>query len=162
MTGPIAYAGVVDWRLFRRAQMKHVGWRWAFLLLFPVLMLAFAAFSLTGAPFSIYLEVFGGALIFVPLMLAFSFFHWRRIFTKSPYLRDAISGSVSDEKFVAQGPTGTTEIPWSRFVKMKDGGDFLLCYHSPVLFNILARQFFQSDQAWEEAKRIALRSQAAA
>ena len=158
MNERIAYSGTVNWPLFRRAQIKHVGWKWTVLLLFPASMLTLTAFI--GHPVSsfVYLEGLGISTLFVPVMLLFWLFQWRRTFTRSPYLAEAISGTVSSEKFTARGSTGTTEMAWARFVNIKDGGDFLLLYHSPFLFNMLSRDFFESAELWQEARQIILRS----
>jgi hypothetical protein len=157
MVERIEYFGIVSWRQFWRAQLKHIGWRWSILLVFPVAMTIFTAFMPHDATLGAraYLPSFVVSCIFVPLMLGMWALQWRRMYIKSPYLHEPLKGVVSADEFVAEASTGRTEMPWSRFTKIKEGKDFVLLYHSPYLFSILAREFFASDAEWQAAKAFA-------
>jgi len=153
----LTYSGVVSWTLFRRALRKSAGKRWLALFVFPVLMTAYAVWSRPYAPLRLYFLCFTLASLYVPMMLILQLWKWRRRFVRSPYLREPLSGVVSPEIFIARGSTGTTEMPWSRFVKIKDAGDFILLYPSPYQFNILSREFFASEEQWQAARGFALK-----
>jgi hypothetical protein len=67
----------------------------------------------------------------VPFMLGFMVLQWRRTYRQSPLLHAPLAGSVSPDKFVAEGVTGRTEMTWSQFVRIRDADDVVLLYQSP-------------------------------
>jgi hypothetical protein len=153
----VSFTGTVSWPLFKRAQWTHVGRRWLLLLLFPVIMTAYAWWA-PGTFGSSWAMVFAAAFVWVPMMIASSLFTWRRTYTKTPFLHQRLTGSVSSQRLVVEAETGRTDITWNQFVRIRDGKDFLLLYHGPYQFNILAREFFESDADWETARRFATRA----
>ena len=157
MEPPIPYRGTVSWQLFKRAQWRHVGARWLFLFVFPVFMTATAYLSSGPMPMGILILVVIAATAFVPFMLGFMVLQWRRTYRQSPLLHTPLAGSVSPDKFVAEGVTGRTEMTWSQFVRIRDADDVVLLYQSPNVFMMLAREFFESDAAWETARSFATR-----
>jgi hypothetical protein len=155
----VPFHGTVSWPLFRRAQLKHVGRRWLILFMFPVIMIAWAWWT-AGTLGSAWAMVFAGAFAYVPIMIIFSVFGWRRMYKKTPLLHQPLAGTVSSDKFVAESVTGRTEMTWNQFVRIKDGKDLILLYYGPHQFNVLAREFFESDAAWETARNVAMRGSA--
>lgn len=153
----VSFKGTVTWKQFRRAQFKHVGIRWLFLFLWPVVMTVYVFLMLETLLIMSLIVVFIVSCNFVPLMLGFMILQWRRTYTKSPYLHQPLVGSVSSDTLVVEGVTGRTEMRWNQFVQIKDGKDFILLYHAPNLFNILACEFFESDAAWEITRKFAMR-----
>ena len=159
MEQTIGFKGTVSWQRFKSAQWKHGGARWLVLFLFPVGMTTYVWFTAVRLPAATWVLVCIVSAAFVPVMLAFNWLAWRRTYAKSPYLQQQLFGSVSRDRFVIEGVTGRTEMAWDQFVRVREGRDFLLLYQAPNLFNILAREFFESDDAWETARRFARREE---
>jgi len=153
----VPYRGTVSWQRFKDAQWKHLGRGWLTLLLFPVAMTSYAFLTIETLSDAMWVFVLVVSFCWVPFMLALILRGWRRTYAKSPYLHKPLVGSVSSETFIAEGVTGRTEMRWDQFVRIRHGKDFLLLYHSPQLFNVLAREFFESDAAWETARGFAAR-----
>ena len=158
MDQTVRFSGTISWARFKRAQWKHVGHRWLILLMFPVVMTAYVPWMVGTPSIGAWVLVMVIALTFVPLMIALNLLGWRRTYAKSPYLHQSLTGSVSLDKFIVEGPTGRVEMTWDQFVRIKDGDDCVLLYHAPNLFNILAREFFESDDAWKTARAFAMRT----
>ena len=156
----VHFRGTISWPRFRRAQWAHLGARWAFLFVFPVAMTAYAYFSSGGLSLQTLVVVIVVASAFVAFMLAYSVFAWRRVYARSPLLHKALVGSVSRDRFVVENDSGRTELTWDQFVRIREGKDFVLLYQAPNLFNIIAREFFDSDAAWETARRFAMSADA--
>ena len=89
---------------------SHVGRVWWTWLLVPVVMIA-SSWWWSDAPLSAsdYLTVFVSFIWIAPMMVALFVFQWRRIYTKTPYLKNPISGTVSPAGFTAIGATTRTE-----------------------------------------------------
>jgi len=155
----VRFHGTISWQLFKRPQWKHLGRRLLILLLFPLLMTGYTYWT-QGTLTSMLVALVISSL-WVPMMLVVSLFIWRRMYMKTPSLHQQLAGSVSSEKFILEAVTGRTEMTWSQFVRIRDCKDFLLLYHGPYQFNILAREFFESDATWETARSVALRDSAA-
>jgi len=81
-------------------------------------------------------------------------YFWRRIYRRSPYLKERLSGAITEEAFSVKSSSGMSNLPWNHFVKTKIGKNIVLLYKSPVLVNILPREFFQTDDQWQEALAI--------
>lgn len=162
MEDAIPYSGTFSWTLFERAQWRHLGSRWLFFLLIPVLMTAYAYLTSPTLPIVTWLTLLAVSIASIPVIRSALRRQWRRMYENSPYLLDPISGFVSAETFIAESATGKTEMPWTRFVRVREGEDFLLLYPSPYMFHILAREFFVTDQAWEAARVFVLRGAAPA
>jgi hypothetical protein len=79
------------------------------------------------------------------------------MYKETPFLHQPLAGSVSLEKFVVESVSGRTELTWNQFVRVRDGQDVLLLYYGPYQFNILAREFFESDSDWDTARGLATR-----
>src|SRR5690242_1267690 len=152
----VPFHGTVSWPLFKRAQWKHVGRRWLIVVMFPVVMAAYSWWT-AGTLGSKWAIVFVCAFAYVPIMIVSSLFTWRRMYKETPFLHQLLAGSVSLEKFVLETTTGRTEMTWNQFVRIRDGEDVLLLYHEPQQFNILAREFFESDADWDTARGLATR-----
>jgi hypothetical protein len=153
----ITYRGLVTRTLFIRAQWLHVGWRLLILLAFPAMFIVLIAIGWLGtgsAPIAKRLTAVATSFLWVPFMLALFWWQWRRLYERSPYLKEPLWGSVTDEMLEVHGPTGDSKVPWDHFVKIRKSKDLCLLYRSPVLFNLLARQFFASAQDWSEAVAI--------
>lgn len=158
MSEVVRFRGVVSWEQFKRAQWKHMGRRWLVLLTYPAAMMAWA-FS-TGAvrPAATWILLIITTSAFVPAMLAFNLFAWRRTYVKSPYLHKPLFGSVSSDRFEMEGATGRSDLTWDQFVRVREGKGFLLLYPAPNLYFILPREFFECDTDWETARRYARRA----
>ena len=154
MENSIRFHGIISRPLYLRAQALHVGHRRLALLLFPA---AFAVLIWAGAR---ELPVWAKALTtiiacaFVPLMALFQRWHWQRLYTRTPYLLDPMSGDVSERGLRVESATGNSEVPWERFVKYKMRDDLILLYQGPNIFNVVAREFFASADDWAGAQRI--------
>jgi preprotein translocase subunit YajC len=157
MDTTIDFKGTVSWSRFKSAQWTHFGTRWMVLLLFPVAMTAYYWATGTELSVAMWLLIFLVSCTFVPLMLAFYVMMWRRTYAQSPYLQHQLFGSVSPDKLVIEGVTGRTEMTWNQFVRVREGKGVILLYQGPHLFVVLAREFFESDDAWETTQRFARR-----
>lgn len=96
----------------------------------------------------------------VSILLGWSFLplHWRRLYSRSPYFEDEFRGTITDTSVSIETATGHAEVPWAKFVRVVVTDDMVLLYRSPVLFNVLAAEFFTSAQDWMKVKSIALES----
>ena len=154
MEQKIQFRGVVSWPVFKRAQWTHLGARWLILLMFPAIMTAWAVFNARSLSLGTVVLLFAVASVFIPLMLAFTVRGWRRTYAKSPILHDPLVGWISQDRFFIEGSTGRSEMTWDRFVRIREGKGVILLYQGPNLFNILAREFFESDPDWDSARRL--------
>ncbi len=159
MTDPIPYRGMVSRGLFMRAQRLHAGRRWALgLLVFPAVFIIVIAFGWYGSDqmsigtklAAIGVSFLWPALMY-PFMLGVSWRRWSRVFRASPYLKFPMIGTLTDEGIEWQMDTSGGRVPWDRFIKRKEADGFVLLYQSPVMFTILARDFFDGDTAWQSA-----------
>ena len=76
------------------------------------------------------------------------------MFSKSPYLRSPITGQVSDSGFELQGSTGSARLAWDMIIKTKESDEMILLYQSPILMNMVCRDFFRSPADWDEARNL--------
>lgn len=83
-------------------------------------------------------------------------FRWRRMYERTPYLRDKIYGTISRESYLAGSAVGSSDVPWSKFVKVLYDDDIVLLYRGPNLFHVMAQEFFASADDWRTARSIAL------
>jgi hypothetical protein len=144
--------------VFKRAQWTHLGFGWLTLCAFPVAMTAWAFYYRAGdVSVGMAVLLFLVASAFVPFMLAFIVWGWRRAHANSPIFQDPFIGSVSEDRFALEAETGRTDMTWDRFIGRREGKDVVLLYQAPNLFNILAREFFESDADWETARRFTMR-----
>jgi hypothetical protein len=150
----IRFHGIISRPLYLRTQALHIGHRRLALLIFPA---AFAIMIWGGAP---ELPLWAKALLtiiacaFVPLMALLQRWQWQRLFKRTPYLSDPISGDVSERGLRVESTTGNSEVPWERFVKYKMQEGLILLYQGPNIFNVVAREFFASAEDWAKAQRI--------
>jgi YcxB-like protein len=123
------------------------------LLMFPVLMtvLDFQAGTLSPVRVAVILVV--GAVL-ASLLLAFSVWGWSRAYAQSPLLREPLEGSIAQDRFVVHGASGRTDMAWDRFVRVRQGKGVILLYQGPNVFNMLAREFFESEADWDSARRL--------
>jgi hypothetical protein len=151
---PISFHGKITEDVFVKAQRlalrKHMLAFFAFaiivVLLVTVTKKSVDKWDLIGVPLGL-----GVALFFLYFLQVWK---WRRIYRRSPYLQETISGSLSDQTFLAQTATAQTDTPWDSFIKAKIGRELVLLYRSPVLTNIVSKQFFLSDDDWQLAVKL--------
>jgi hypothetical protein len=152
----IQYRGRITKQLFLRAHRLNIAshWRAAVLILFlfPVVM-GFWAFagSWSVNPWVVTI----GSFAFVPVMAAFQYFalyfQWGRVYRNLPFLAESFEGEISNAHFTVSGANGTSDLLWPAFTKARHSRDLILLYQSPGAFNILSRNFFESDNDWQRA-----------
>lgn len=151
----IAFSGQVTWPLFRRAQIVHLGWRVAFLLLFPQGALLAIIWAAAGEMTVLEaLAGVGAAFLFSVGLAAAQVWQWRQLFRRSPYLRNVMSGTVSDDGIEARSALGESRLPWHMVIKCKTREDFALLYQSPAMFIPLSRSFFRDENDWDAAVQL--------
>jgi YcxB-like protein len=151
---PIDYRGTVTRPLFVKCQWLHLGWRSLILLAFPAVFIVLIAIGWNqsgSAPFAKRIEAVAITFLWPVFMLAFFYWQWLRVYKRSPYLREPLWGSVSEEGLEVHGANGDSKLPWNLFIKQRRSKNLILLYQSPVMFNILAREFFASEEAWQSA-----------
>src|SRR5437764_8424275 len=142
-----------------RAQWIAFGLRGALILLgFPAVFVVLLALGWNGsgaAPLAKKIQAIGITLLWPPAMLAFFYLQWSWVYSRSPYLKSAIRGTVSGEAVEVLATNGISKISWPLFVKMRESRNTLLLYQSPVIYNIIAREFFASEEEWATVKSVA-------
>jgi hypothetical protein len=154
---PIPFRGSITRELFLRAQRLHAGRRRLILWAFPGIFLILIALGWNGmdrAPLAVKAEALVLTFLFPILMMLFQRWQWGRQYMKSPLLQEPIWGAVSEEQLELHGAHGDSRLPWSLFVKRKQVPGLVLLYQSPYAFNLLARELFVDDAAWEAALRV--------
>jgi hypothetical protein len=127
--------------------------RWVFfaltLLSFPALM---SLFALTGSfagqdPWRVL-----GWCLEVPLFVAMlMYWQWRWLYRKSGYLSGSVEGELSERGVTLRFPNARSDLSWKLFEKAVHSSDVVLLYQSPISFNILSREFFDSESDWKRA-----------
>ena len=74
---------------------------------------------------------------------------------KNPEFQAPVSGQVNEEQIDITTQESTVEIPWSKFQKVLDRGDFVLMYRGKNGLSLFPRRFFQSDADWQAFKNLA-------
>jgi hypothetical protein len=124
----IEYRGATSQELWIKAYRLHAGrTRTRLLLLFPLL-----AFTLAliwhPAPSLLLLVAPGlGFLVAAAFWLLFER-QLRTIYRDTPPIREPVNATITEEGIEFVRPFASGKAPWSRFVKMKEGGDILLLY----------------------------------
>jgi len=95
-------------------------------------------------------------LLCIAMVVAIALWSWRRVYVSTPQMRELGSGKVSPTGLFGEGPRGTTDMEWTQFAKILDGGDVLLLYHSPYVYGLLTKDCFPTDQEWQTVKKWAL------
>jgi hypothetical protein len=95
--------------------------------------------------------IFAGVLLYFVLYFGVIVpINAHRIFKQQKSLNLPFSIEASSEAFCSFNETGKITMPWSHFVKWKEGGTLFLLYHSDVLFNLVPKRFFQNDTQLNE------------
>lgn len=78
--------------------------------------------------------------------------HWRiwaaNFFSRS--MRLSFELSWSDAGFTARDSNGQYTTPWSNFIKSKEDGRLFLLYYSDLLFHLVPKQAFPSENSLSE------------
>jgi hypothetical protein len=122
--------------------------------MFPTIMTAWAFFTIPTLSAGRLVLTFVVGSVFVPLMLALVPLAWRRTYAKSPLLRDPLVGWISQDRLVVEGATGRTDLTLDRVIRVREGKGAILLYQGPGLFNVIAREFFETDADWDTARRL--------
>ncbi len=72
----------------------------------------------------------------------------------NPVAKAPISIEISPEGFSASTQFGTSNLPWSLFVRRKQSDNLLLLYQNESLFHMVARRWFASDALWHDTLRL--------
>jgi hypothetical protein len=81
---------------------------------------------------------------------------WRRVYEKSPYIREPRTGIVSQQGLHVETSMGSSDALWPKFIRARSSDDLLLVYLGPNAFQILPQEFFASSAEWESARKIVL------
>jgi hypothetical protein len=93
-------------------------------------------------------------LLVIPVVIFMIRMKWKSIYSGTPYFKYPISGELSSEGFSGSSQRGTANIPWSDITGFKSNKTVIIIYQGPLLFHVIARNFFSSSQDWESAKQI--------
>jgi hypothetical protein len=148
----IQYQGSISWKNFAKAQRIHMKSQWIGLMLFPAIFAPLIWIQQVSVLTKILASLL--ALLFVPFMMAFQMIAAYRSYKRSPYLQEPIKGFVSDEFLRTENGLGTSEMEWKMFTKHIVTNDCILLYSSPQGFNFLTKEFFASENDWNEARKI--------
>ena len=87
-----------------------------------------------------------GALLFLFVL------PWRvaRIFRNQPALADPTETQFSDEGLFLRSTRGQLRFKWGTLKRWKRNKNYILVYHSAVLFHIFPRRCFESPEQFEE------------
>jgi Na+(H+)/acetate symporter ActP len=156
---PTKYSGIIDSKLFVKAQRLHVGkWRSLVIWLFPVIMTAVAP-TLNPEVSVLQLAIaFPLGCLFPLAILGLRTRQWNKIHRQSPYLKEPINCTITEAGMEFVSSTASGLIRWSTFIKRKELPDLLLLYQAPNLFYIVSQSFFASAEDWQYAKEL-IRSQ---
>jgi hypothetical protein len=156
MSNAIAFHGTITSDVFLKAQRLHSKRRSV-----AFLVVAFAAI-LFGLLIRFKDEADLGSLTLIAagvtmiVLLALRRFRTRRIYEKSPYMHEAFRGSISPSAYSVETSVGSGTVPWSKFIKVLADDEIVLLYRGPNMFNIMAKDFFNSDEEWQQARKLAL------
>jgi hypothetical protein len=123
------------------------------LLLFPVFMGSLVFLGVFGGDPSWAGKLIAVSISFLwpALMYRWMRRQWLKVFDGSPYLRDAFVGTLSEEGLHFESQYGTWKVPWGMFTKVRRNAELVLLYQSPIMFQLLSRDLFVSQQSWEDA-----------
>lgn len=149
----ICYKGTISLEIFLRSQRLHAGSvRLSLFLVLVFIGLVFIGFAVAGgAPVAVFLAGVL-AVVLVPLVLGLQRWQWRRLFKRSPYLREAIEGLVSEQGLRVQSSLGTGDFPWTLFTKYRETSDLILLYVAPNMFSIVAKELFGGEGDWQRTR----------
>jgi len=74
-------------------------------------------------------------------------------FRNSPMLGAPLQVAISEAGLSVKSQYGDSRLPWHVLPQRKRSDDLLLIYQSDMLFHVLPRRWFASDQQWEEFNR---------
>jgi len=148
----IQYQGSISWKNFAKAQRIHVKSQWFRMMLFPAIFTPLIWIQQVPVLTKVLASLL--ALSFVPVMMAFQMIAANWSYKRSPYLQEPIKGFVSDELLRTENGLGTSEMEWKMFTKHIETNDCILLYSSPQGFNFLTKEFFASENDWNEARKI--------
>ena len=95
--------------------------------------------------------VFG--FLYLPLVWLMQRYRLTRLYRTSPYLTEPLSGFITNDKLHLENKLGQCDLPWTVFIRYMENDDMVLLYQSPIIFQLLAKEFFVSQENWERAKR---------
>ena len=152
----MTYTCKIELTDYRHAMWLHVKPRKVLAILGSFLLALFAL--LTLFIFYLYLSK-GQHFTQLCLMLAvtayFGFFIlWTRARVKRTYqqtklLHEPFTFEATDTHLVTKASFGESNIPWTAFLKWRADSRLLLIYQSDVMFHIIPRQAFPSDQEFQ-------------
>ena len=147
----IEFSGQLDEKLYRHVLNRQMRGLMAFAVL---LLLAFAcalvtapAGSLIGWP--LFLPALAVYVFCVPYLTA------RRGMKTSAMIGAPFHGSADETHFVFESEFGRSDVPWSKFYRVRTGPDFVMLYTSVQQYYIVARRYFTNETDWEAFRNLA-------
>jgi hypothetical protein len=152
----IRFSGMISKELFLNANRLHMRRR-LILSVVAVMVLWLGTATLLGAEMK---RAFGaiaiGCAVLFLLVAILRRFAWRRVYEKSPYIREMRTGVVSQQGLHVETSMGNSDVPWPKFIRARSSDGILLIYLGPNAFQILSKEFFASPADWEAARGIVL------
>jgi hypothetical protein len=148
----IEYRGELPVELFLKAQRLRLGWRRGLFWLLPLIATIFVWLLDPQGPLTAPLVVLGTGYVFLTALWWGRIWQLRRIYRKTPFLTEPLQAAITETGIEFVTPTTSGTLPWSRFTKVQESADLALLFQGPVLFNIVAQEFFGSPREWQLAK----------
>ena len=149
----IHFRGEITFEIYQRAQKTHFGLRWLYWFLFPILMTIWSYYMdpLRRTMEALTLRFAIYSIIFITIMFLSTWYNFRKTYKNSPYLQEECSGYISQESLHLENHDATVNIPWRKFVKVKFKDELVMLYRGPNIFNMLPKEFFRSEEDWNNA-----------
>jgi hypothetical protein len=149
----ISFNGAMTRESFIRANCVHLYNQWIFCLAVAGFLAILSSFTLMReAPLAVKILMMAALGAFLMGVAFFTKLSWGGLYKRTPHLSLPRSGWLSEERVHSETEFETLDLPWEQFTKTRSADGILLLYTSPEMFYILARDEFETDEAWKQAE----------
>lgn len=89
------------------------------------------------------------ALVFFLFLWLLTPWQMKRLFRQQKMLQVDFTTDITPEAIIVTSEYGTSRLPWADFHKYKVSSKLVLLYQSPVLYHVLPRRFFPSEEDYQ-------------